>query len=115
MEATALTITGQCHCGEITYEAHGPIIKSSQCDCAGCRAATGTFAAPFVTVQRANHTITQGKPAVFRAESGEDCDAHGTWHFCTNCGTQLYWLGNEGNELDIFAGTLHDRSLYNPA
>lgn len=115
MNATAVKITGQCHCGEITYEAQGPIIKSSQCDCAACQAATGTFAAPVLTVLRANYSVTKGQPAVFKAESGEDCDAYGTWQFCPNCGTQLYWLGNEGDELDIYAGTLHDKSLHNPA
>ena len=80
---------------------------SSACGCAACRAATGAFAASVPTVLRASHNVTKGQPAVCKAESSEDCDAYGTRQFCPDCGTQRDWLGNEGNELDIFAGTLH--------
>ncbi len=105
-------IKGQCHCGYIKYEAGGPVIKCSYCDCSGCRRATGTLKAPFVTVSRDGFRIADHKPSEFRAESGEKCDAHGSWSFCPKCGTQLFWKGNQGNELDLFAGTLDDISVF---
>ena len=111
MEAAVELITGQCHCGSIQYEAQGPIIKSSTCDCPGCKRATGTLQAPFVTVARDGFQLTQGEPSEFRAESGERCDAYGTWHFCPECGTHIFWKGDEGGELDLFAGTLDDKSF----
>ena len=114
MEATAKQITGQCHCGHIRYEARGPIVKSSHCECPGCTRATGTLSAPFVTVLRTGFRIIQGEPSQFRAESGVACDAFGVWHFCSRCGTQVFWKGDQGEELDVFAGTLDDRSLYSP-
>ena len=107
-------ITGHCHCGEIRYEAQGPIVKSSYCDCSGCQRATGTLRAPFVTVQKSGFRITEGTPAVYRASSGERCDAHGEWTFCPHCGTQLYWGDPQGSEVDIFAGTLDDTGLFQP-
>ena len=107
-------IPGRCHCGAIQYEAQAPIVKSSYCDCRGCQRASGTLQAPFVTVKRAGFKIVAGTPSEYRAPSGEKCDAAGTWHFCAKCGTQIYWQSDQGDELDIFAGTLDDTSLFQP-
>lgn len=106
------TITGQCHCGYVQYEAQGPIIKSSYCDCLGCQRATGTLKAPFVTILRDNLKVTGSQPSEFRPLTGDRCDEFGAYHFCPRCGTQIYWKGHEGNELDLFAGTLDDVSLF---
>jgi len=105
-------MTGRCHCGHVTYEARGPIVKCSYCNCRGCQRATGTLKAPFVTVSRKAFRVTAGKPTPFRAASGVKCDAHGVWHFCPKCGTQVFWKGDRGNELDIFAGTLDNTALF---
>lgn len=113
-QASEQKITGQCHCGNIKYEAAGPIIKCTYCDCCGCRRATGTLKAPFVTVHRAKFKVTAGHPVEFRATSGAKCDCHGVWHFCPKCGTQVFWKGDKGEELDIFAGTLDDTTLFQP-
>jgi len=110
----ATAITGQCHCGAVKYEASGPVVKSSYCDCRGCQRATGAIQAPFVTLLRAGFKVTQGKPTEFRAKSKAKCDCHGTWHFCPKCGTQLFWKGDKGKELDVFAGTLDDTSVFQP-
>lgn len=107
-------MTGQCHCGNVKYKAQGPIVKSSYCDCRGCQRATGTLKAPFVTVLRSGFRITAGEPSRFRADSGEACDAHGEWTFCPECGTQVFWKGDTGNELDLFAGTLDDTTVFQP-
>ena len=106
------TITGQCHCGHVKYEAQGPVVKCSYCDCRGCQRSTGTLQAPFITVRRADFKVTAGKTTEFRAKSGEKCDCHGVWNFCPKCGTQVFWKGDKGNELDIFAGTLDDTALF---
>jgi hypothetical protein len=107
-------VSGQCHCGHVKYEAQAPIVKCSYCDCPGCRKATGALKAPFVTVRRTRFKIVAGEPTEFRAASGVKCDAHGTWHFCPRCGTHVFWKGNRGNEIDIFAGTLDDISVFQP-
>ena len=105
-------LTGSCHCGAVAYKATGKVAKCSYCDCAGCRKATGTFKAPFVTVRSADFAVTSGEPAVFRSESKEKCNGHGTWHFCPKCGTHLFWKPLKGDQIDIFAGTLDDPSVF---
>ena len=115
MDTDLKQITGRCHCGQLKYEAQGPIVKSSTCHCAGCSRATGTFEVPFVSVLRKSFRIAEGELSEFRAGDGEACDAHGSWHFCPECGTHIFWKGFEGEELDLFAGTLDDPSLFSPA
>jgi hypothetical protein len=106
------SMTGRCHCGRVAYRAAGPVVKQSYCDCRGCRKATGTLRAPFVTVSRAGFEVSAGEPSRFRAESGDMCDGHGQWAFCPHCGTQLFWDGDGSDQVDVFAGTLDDTSLF---
>jgi hypothetical protein len=108
------TITGQCHCGYIKYEAQGPVIESNYCDCRGCKRATGTMKSAILVVPRAGFKIVAGETASFRATTGEKCDAHGVWYFCPKCGSQVYWKCDNGNKFDIFAGTLDDLTLFQP-
>lgn len=104
-------VTGQCHCGAITYEAEEVNLRCEYCDCRGCQRATGTLKAPFVHVNQAGLHVIKGDPKGFRAAAGEKCDAGGGWQFCPDCGTQLFWKGDRGDEVAIFAGTLDDISL----
>ena len=103
--------TGQCHCGTIQYAALNPRLNVEHCDCVGCQRASGTLRVPFIHVGRADLNIAEGRPTDFRAKSGEKCDAGGVWQFCSDCGTQLFWDGDRGDEIAIFAGTVDDPSL----
>lgn len=107
-------ITGQCHCGQIKYEAEGPIKDSSFCDCRGCQRATGGMTSAIVAVPRKGFRILSGEPSSYRAADGVKCDWHGTWYFCPKCGSQVYWKADKGDTFDIFAGTLDDTKLFQP-
>ena len=105
-------LTGQCHCGEIKYEAVNNIIKCSYCKCRGCQRSSGALDVPYVTVSAKDFTITAGTPAEFRASCGDSCDAHGTWLYCPKCGGRLCWKSNNGEQMDICAGSLDDTSVF---
>jgi hypothetical protein len=106
------TITGQCHCGSVRYEAQLPILNSDFCDCLGCQKATGAFEVPYIAVYVKNFKLLSGQITTFRADGGEGCDADGTWYFCPRCGTQLFWQGDEADELTILAGTLDEVDVF---
>jgi hypothetical protein len=112
VEQNTKSMTGQCHCGQVTYRVDGPILAQSYCDCRGCQMASGTLKVPFVTVSRDAFAVTGGTLSMFRAEFGTGCDEHGKWGFCPRCGAQLFWDGDGRDKIDIFAGTLDDTSLF---
>ncbi|MFW6161333.1 MAG: GFA family protein [Planctomycetota bacterium] len=103
---------GRCHCGHVRYQVGGAVVKCSYCDCRGCQRATGTLKAPFVTVRASDLTVTAGRPTVFQARPKARCDSYGAWHFCPRCGTQVFWKPVKGNQVDLFAGTLEDTTIF---
>ena len=111
MGTSTQIITGQCHCGTIKYAAQGPILRQGSCSCSACQKATGALTSPNIGVSMASFKITAGTPTLYRSTSGVDCDT-GVFHFCNQCGSQLYWIDEAGTELAIFAGTLDDTSLF---
>ena len=112
LASTDASLTGRCHCGKVRYEVRGPVVKTSTCDCAGCRRATGTLAAPFVTVKGRQLQVVSGEPKSYRADGGDKCDAHGSWTFCGDCGGPLWWAAKPGKQVDLFAGSLDDPSVF---
>jgi hypothetical protein len=110
--ANAIHTSGGCHCGEIEYRIDGPMLKQSYCDCAACRKATGALSVPFVTVPQDSLTFVKGTLATVRGHTDGGCDQHGSWRFCPACGTNLFWMPDEGNQVDVLAGTLDDVSLF---
>ena len=112
--AVPKTISGRCHCGAIRYVVTGPAVRSSTCDCEGCRRASGALKVPYVTVSNAVFKVTAGVPSVYRAVSGEKCDCRGAWNYCATCGSPLFWKGDQGGTVDLFAGSLDDPTLFHP-
>ncbi len=108
----ALVITGQCHCGKIKYKATGEVVECNYCSCRGCQLATGTLKAPFVKIFRKDLQILSGEPKTFQSDSKAQCDVNGVWHFCPDCGSQIFWVGHNSDKMDLFAGTLDDTSLF---
>ena len=104
--------SGSCHCGAIAYTIDGPIVVQSYCDCAACRKATGTLRVPFITVRQDSLTIVKGELSTVRGHTDGGCDRHGSWRFCNDCGTNLFWVPDQGAQVDVLAGALDDVSLF---
>ncbi len=94
---------GGCHCGAARYTASGEPQHVSVCHCSDCRKSAG---APFVcwaAFQQADFT-TSGDISAYNSSG------NATRHFCTRCGTGLYYV-NEAvlpGLVDIQTCTLDD-------
>lgn len=98
------TRTGSCLCGAVSYSATGPLRDILYCHCSQCRKQTGHFlASTGVPSDRLKFTRDEGL-AWYRAS---DFASRG---FCRNCGSTLFWKGDDENEISIAAGTLDDSS-----
>ncbi len=89
-------LQGGCFCGRTRYEVTGAPFHQTNCHCSICRRTTG---APFVawfSVRPSEFRWLSGDPSHFRSSP------KGTRSFCTHCGTQLTFQGDDyPDEIDI--------------
>ena len=83
--AQFLTVSGECFCGAVTYEASGVLRDARSCHCSRCRKAFSGQASAYALVN----------PNEFNWLTGEDLltsyiGAHGAGlRFCSKCGSTL--------------------------
>ncbi len=105
-------LTGNCLCGNVSFEADGDIAFQGNCHCKDCRQVTGAAYATMVfmsendvtvsgDVQSFSHTVDSGN--VLRKD------------FCPNCGSQMFG-GNETRPgtLLIRAGIINEQENIKP-
>lgn len=93
-----MAITGECFCGEITYQINGPLRDAQSCHCSRCRKAFSSQASAYATLE----------PSEFQWLSGEHMltsyvGKHGFGiQFCRQCGSTL---------TGVFNGVVHGVTL----
>lgn len=109
---TTEKIHGQCLCGAVAYEAHGPFPGFQYCHCSRCRKFTGSAHAANVFCLPENFRYTRGEESVGRyALPGARFFATS---FCRTCGSSLPWLNQAGTTVVIPAGTLDGDPVIRP-
>ena len=101
-------LKGGCFCGNIRYETTGTPENSTNCHCSICRQTTG---APFVTwfsVPLSTFQLLKGQPQQFQSTE------QGVRSFCPICGTQLLFVGQGKDEIDITTASLDEPGLVPP-
>ena len=105
-------LTGQCLCGDISFEADGEIPVMAKCHCTACRQSTGSAYAALMFMKQDDVKIT-GTPKTFqhKADSGNLM----TKHFCSNCGTPMF-TQNSSREgmLGLRAGLINEHEEFVP-
>lgn len=86
-----MAITGECFCGEITYQVNGLLRDARSCHCSRCRKAFSSQASVYALVE----------PEEFKWLSGENLltsylnkDGFG-FKFCSKCGSTLCGVFND--------------------
>jgi hypothetical protein len=104
-----MKVEGQCHCGQITFEAEIDPQTVGICHCTDCQTLTGSAYRVTVHAPAATFVLRSGTPRIYikLAESGNK-RAHG---FCATCGTPIYATDpHEPRSYGIRVGTLKQRS-----
>lgn len=86
-------LEGSCLCGAVAYRAQGPLYATSHCFCTQCQRQHG-LAGSYGNVHVAGFALTRGTELVtqFVKPGGGRC------HFCSVCGSMLYWRGPDTPE-----------------
>jgi hypothetical protein len=108
-----MKVEGQCHCGQITFEAEIDPEVVRICHCSDCQIMTGSAYRVNVAAPAGSFVLRSGQPKIYMrtAESGNQ-RAHA---FCPNCGTQLYASApHDPPNFSIRVGTLKQRAELPP-
>jgi hypothetical protein len=100
---------GQCHCGAIHYDMPDKVERQSLCHCSDCRRHSG---APMVAwaIAPADQVTIKGSPKTYKSS------ASGVRHFCSECGTGLFYTNEQvfPGAIDIQTATLDDPGKLQP-
>lgn len=108
-----MKVDGQCHCGEIRYEAEIDAEKVSICHCNDCQMLTGSAYRVSAPASGGNLKFLKGTPKIYVkvAESGNR-RAQG---FCAGCGSPIYSAAAEAPEIYFLrVGTMRQRAALPP-
>ena len=105
-----MKVDGQCHCGQIRYEAEIDPDNVSVCHCTDCQTLTGTAYRVSAPAPAASLRFLAGTPKVYikTAESGNKR----AQAFCSNCGAPIY--SADAQEPQVFflrVGTMSQRAV----
>lgn len=79
--------TGRCHCGDIVYQVPDPIAVV-YCHCESCRRSAGAPILAWAMYPAPDLKLEQGTPAIYASTPGVER------HFCSRCGTSLFFYAN---------------------
>lgn len=83
--------TAHCHCGSLRVITTGEPERVYLCHCRACQRRTGT-AFHFGATYLKERVRLGGDRKIFERDA--DSGYRIRFHFCTNCGTTLYWEGD---------------------
>ena len=107
-----MNLSGQCHCGAVTYTVNGEPLRMAQCHCNACRRTTGTGHLVQAFFNRDDVTIS-GKTSTH--DSTSDTHNTRTRHFCANCGARLFSQNSKSPDtIGIAVGSFDDSSWFKP-
>jgi hypothetical protein len=109
-----MTMTGQCLCGQVSYELTGDLIATAVCHCRHCqRQSGGAFSVNLIAHE--SQLAVNGELSTFE-DRGEHGDAvYVLRRFCGACGSPIVSVLTGANGIiAVKAGTLDDVSGVQP-
>jgi len=91
-------ITGECFCGEVTYQVDGRLRDARSCHCSRCRKAFSSQASAYALVDPSKFKWLSGKALITTYVGNHDFGLQ----FCSQCGSTL---------CGVFEGVVHGVTL----
>lgn len=98
-------LTGNCLCGGVRFEIHGPLAPLGYCHCKQCQRASGSAFTANTSIAKADFRLLSGQelireyessPAAFRA-------------FCSRCGSPVYKrLASQPDSIRVRLGLVNE-------
>ncbi|ARN73093.1 GFA family protein [Oceanicoccus sagamiensis] len=109
-----MAVTGQCLCGQITYELKAAPTITGVCHCKNCQRQAGSAFSTLAAVAVSDFKFTAGQPKLYR-DSDTDSGNRVKRYFCDHCGSPLYSaVSSKPDTVYLKAGTLDDTSGFIP-
>lgn len=97
--------TGECLCGQVTFEVDAILEKAESCHCTQCRKWTGHYLSGVTVPQNSLSILSDETLAWFNSS------AHARRGFCSNCGSSLFFEPTDKDKHDwigILGGALNE-------
>jgi hypothetical protein len=109
-----MKVTGQCHCGHVSYEAEIDPERIGVCHCTDCQRLTGSPFRVTAIVATEDLRLTGNPPKMYskRAENGRVRNQY----FCPECGSPLFTNGEDADadSWGIRWGSIDQRKTIEP-
>ncbi len=104
-----MKISGECHCGDIAYEAELEPERMGICHCADCQSLSASAFRTVAIVAGDAFRVLKGTPKEY-VKVGDSGNRR-IQAFCGNCGSGLYStdVGENPKAYNIRVGTVHQR------
>jgi hypothetical protein len=109
-----MKVEGQCHCGEIAFEAEIDPNKVEICHCLDCQILSGTAFRITAPAARDRFKLLSGNPQTYVKVADSGIERALT--FCPTCGASIYstYAGDPSADYSIRVGTLTQRDRLEP-
>lgn len=109
-----MKIDGQCHCGNIKFEAEVDPSQVRICHCTDCQTSTGSAFRVNVQALKGTFKLISGEPKTYLKTTAESGTPR-LQAFCGNCGTPLYSTSvGEPKSYGLRVGTMRQRAQLVP-
>ena len=109
-----MPLTGQCLCGEITYQVENAPAVTGVCHCKNCQRQAGSAFSTLAGVPKEEFSFTSGVPKLY--EDGDTSSGNTVQrYFCGTCGSPIYsMIPDQPDTMFVKTGTLDDTSSFVP-
>ena len=109
-----MKVDGQCHCGNVTFEAEIDPDQVYVCHCTDCQSISGSPFRWAVPVPQEDFRLLSGSPKTYIKRSESGAESHQL--FCPDCASPIYSTST-ASDFKVFnlrLGTVRQRAELNP-